>query len=156
MDQSKIGRFISECRKEKNFTQAQLAEKLGITDRAVSKWETGKSMPDISIMLDLCGTLGININELLTGERLTQDEYQRKAEENMLDILIGKNKSKTERIISGIIVAAFFIIAVSGKIISCVLTDDSVKAAIIAMSIVSLICFGGIWTAVTLLLKNKK
>lgn len=107
-------------------------------------------------MLDLCGMLDININELLTGERLTQDEYQRKAEENMLDILIGKNKSKTERIISGIIVAAFFITAVSGKIISCVLTDDSVKAAIIAMSIASLICFGGIWAAVTLLLKNKK
>lgn len=70
MNQIKIGKFISECRKEKNMTQAQLAEKLNITDRAVSKWETGRGMPDSSIMLELCSELGITVNELLSGEEV--------------------------------------------------------------------------------------
>ena len=65
MNQEKIGKFISELRKEKGMTQANLAVQLGITDRAISKWETGKSMPDSSIMLDLCNLLSINVNELL-------------------------------------------------------------------------------------------
>ena len=69
MNQEKIGRFISELRKEKGMTQANMAEQLGITDRAISKWETGKSMPDSSIMLELCDLLSINVNELLKGER---------------------------------------------------------------------------------------
>lgn len=66
MNQEKIGKFIASCRKECGFTQASLAEKLGITDRAVSKWETGKSIPDASIMLELCNLLEISVNELLT------------------------------------------------------------------------------------------
>lgn len=68
MNQAKIGKFISACRKDKKMTQAQLAEKLNITDRAVSKWETGKSMPDASVMLELCGILDITVNELLSGD----------------------------------------------------------------------------------------
>ena len=67
MDQIKIGKFIASCRKEQGMTQAILAEKLGISDRAVSKWETGKSMPDSGIMLELCDLLKINVNELLSG-----------------------------------------------------------------------------------------
>ena len=70
MDQIKIGKFIAECRKKKNLTQAQLAEKLNITDRAISKWETGNAMPDSNIMLDLCDILGITVNELLCGETI--------------------------------------------------------------------------------------
>lgn len=84
MDQIKIGRFIASCRKEQNMTQAHLAERLGISDRAVSKWETGKSMPDSGIMLELCELLEINVNELLSGERLRIDIYNRRAEENLL------------------------------------------------------------------------
>ena len=86
MDQEKIGRFIAACRKEQGYTQAALAEELGITDRAVSKWETGKSLPDASIMLALCGFLKINVNELLSGERLDMDEYRKMAEENLLQL----------------------------------------------------------------------
>jgi transcriptional regulator with XRE-family HTH domain len=70
MDQIKIGKFIASCRKEKGMTQAYLAEKLGISDRAVSKWETGKSLPDTGIMLELCELLNINVNELLSGEKI--------------------------------------------------------------------------------------
>lgn len=86
IDQIKIGQFIAAQRKAQGYTQAALAEKLGITDRAVSKWETGKSMPDTSIMLELCDLLGISVNELLSGEHLEMDEYKKKAEENLIQM----------------------------------------------------------------------
>lgn len=86
MDQVKIGRFVAECRKGKGLTQAKLAEALGITDRAVSKWETGKSMPDASLMLPLCEILGISVNELLSGERIEMENYSKIAEENLLEM----------------------------------------------------------------------
>lgn len=86
MDQIKIGKFIQEQRKAQGLTQAALAEKLNITDRAVSKWETGKSMPDTSIMLELCDLLKITVNELLSGERLEMEEYKKMAEENLMQL----------------------------------------------------------------------
>ena len=86
MNQEKIGSFIASCRKEQGFTQAKLAERLGITDRAVSKWENGKSLPDASIMLELCDLLKITVNELLSGERLDMDDYKRMAEENIIEL----------------------------------------------------------------------
>ncbi len=84
MDQIKIGRFIAACRKDAGLTQAALAEKLGISDRAVSKWENGRSMPDSGIMLELCELLKINVNELLSGEKIMVETYDRYAEENLL------------------------------------------------------------------------
>ena len=84
MDQIKIGKFIASCRKEQGMTQAVLAEKLGISDRAVSKWETGKSLPDAGIMLELSELLNINVNELLSGEKIMSEAYNKKAEENLL------------------------------------------------------------------------
>lgn len=86
MDQIKIGKFIAASRKAQGMTQAVLAEKLGISDRAVSKWETGKSMPDSGIMLELCELLQINVNELLSGEKIMTEVYDQKAEENMLSM----------------------------------------------------------------------
>ena len=77
MDQIKIGRFIAQRRKMEKLTQMQLAEQLGITDRAVSKWETGKSMPDASIMLELCSILKISVNDLLHGEVITVEDYKK-------------------------------------------------------------------------------
>ncbi len=94
MDQEKIGKFISLCRKEKNLTQVQLAEKLNITNRAVSKWETGKSCPDVSLMLELCDILGITVNELLSGERITMEHYQEKAEENLMEFQYRQENAK--------------------------------------------------------------
>ena len=92
MDQIKIGKFIAECRKKNKLTQMQLAEKLNITDRAISKWENGKTMPDSSIMLDLCKELKINVNELLSGEVINMDNYNEKAEE----LLVEMKKQKEE------------------------------------------------------------
>ena len=93
MDQAKIGRFITECRKNKNLTQAQLAEKLNITDRAVSKWETGRAMPDSSIMLALCDVLSITVNDLLCGEVITVDNYNRETEKNLLEMIKQKEQA---------------------------------------------------------------
>ena len=87
MDQVKIGKFIAECRKKENLTQMQLAEKLNITDRAVSKWETGKSLPDSSIMLELCDVLKITVNDLLSGEVVTMDKYNKELENNLLEMI---------------------------------------------------------------------
>ncbi|MEY8391173.1 XRE family transcriptional regulator [Lachnospiraceae bacterium] len=95
MNQNEIGRFIASCRKEKGLTQVQLAEQLNITNRAVSKWETGKSIPDVSIMIKLCDILGITVNELLSGERIAMEDYKAKAEENML--LLQEKKAKAEK-----------------------------------------------------------
>ena len=87
MDQNKIGRFIAALRTEQGLTQRELAEKLHISDKTVSKWETSRGLPDASLMLPLCQALGISVNELLSGERLDESAYREKAEENMVTLL---------------------------------------------------------------------
>lgn len=93
MDQIKIGKFIAACRKKENLTQMQLAEKLNITDRAVSKWERGKAMPDSSIMLALCDVLNISVNDLLCGEVVTVENYNRELENNLLEMIRKKEQA---------------------------------------------------------------
>ena len=93
MDQIKIGKFIAECRKNNNLTQMQLAEKLNITDRAISKWENGKAMPDSSIMLDLCNELKISVNELLSGEVIKMERYNKTVEKNLLEMVKRKEEA---------------------------------------------------------------
>ena len=95
MDQIRIGKFIAESRKQKNLTQSQLSEKLGITDKAISKWERGIAMPDSSIMLELCDILGITVNELLSGEKINMENNNQKNEQLLLEMakeLEKKNK----------------------------------------------------------------
>lgn len=92
MDQVKIGQFIAERRKAIGLTQMQLAEKLGLTDRAISKWENGRSMPDSSIMLDLCEILKINVNDLLCGEVVSMDNYNKELEKNLLEMIEQKEE----------------------------------------------------------------
>ena len=95
MNQIKIGKFIAEKRKERGYTQAQLAEKLGITDRAVSKWENGKSLPDSGIMLELCKALEISVTELLSGEEITVEKYDENIQNAMLELV--KQKEQADR-----------------------------------------------------------
>ena len=95
MDQVKIGKFISERRKNAGLTQMQLAEMLGITDRAVSKWETGRALPDSSIMLELCTILKITVNDLLSGEVIKVDDYNKETEKQLLDMV--KEKEESDR-----------------------------------------------------------
>lgn len=87
MNQIKIGTFISDCRKAKGWTQNQLGEKLGITDKAVSKWETGRSMPDLSLFIPLCNLLNITLNELLAGEHIPEEKLKEKTDEVLLEII---------------------------------------------------------------------
>ncbi|MBR2926618.1 MAG: helix-turn-helix domain-containing protein [Clostridia bacterium] len=123
MDQLKIGKFIADCRKRKSLTQMQLAEKLGITDKAISKWERGIAMPDTSIMLELCDILEISVNELLSGEKISMENNNQKNEQLLLDMakeLERKNKTiwssmwaimivSITALIAGLLIAAFAI-----------------------------------------------
>ena len=123
MNQMKIGKFIAECRKQKGLTQMQLAEKLGITDKAISKWERGIAMPDSSIMLELCDILDITVNELLSGEKINMENNNQKNEQLLLDMakeLEKKNKTiwssmwvimiiSITVLIAGVLIAAFLV-----------------------------------------------
>lgn len=93
MNQIKIGKFIAQCRKKENLTQMQLAEKLNITDRAVSKWETGKALPDASIMLTLCEILKITVNDLLSGEIVTMENYNKEMEQKLIEMVKQKEEN---------------------------------------------------------------
>ena len=112
MDQMKIGKFIAQKRKEQNITQAQLAEKLLITDKAISKWERGIAMPDSSIMLELCDILKISVKELLLGEKISMENNNEKNEELLVNLskeIEQKNKTiwKTMWIVFGVSFFAF-------------------------------------------------
>lgn len=96
MDQVKIGRFIADIRKEKNMTQRQLAEVVGVSDKAVSKWENGNGMPEMATLMPLCQVLEISVNELLSGEMLSHDDYSQRAEENIMHLIQEKEESKKE------------------------------------------------------------
>lgn len=115
MNQVKIGKFIAECRKKNNLTQMQLAEKLNITDRAISKWENGKAMPDSSIMLDLCKELKISVNELLSGEMIDMNNYNEIAEKTLLE-MAKKEERQNKRLMTSmwtiLITSAIFYIGI--------------------------------------------
>lgn len=149
MDQIKIGQFISQMRKEKGLTQRQLADELLISDRTVSKWETGKGMPDVSLMMPLCETLGISVNELLSGEKLSDEEYKQKAEENIVNIL-GEKKTNIKRlltsgtifIISGIATGLNFAVITLGNLdskIAIMLAVSAIITAVLGMALGSTI-----------------
>ena len=102
MNQIQIGKFIAETRKSKSLTQRQLADVLSISDKTVSKWECGKGMPELSLMLPLCDALDITVNELLSGERLSDRRYKEKAEENMMDLIKEKQENKKKILLSAL------------------------------------------------------
>ena len=116
MDIVKTGRFIAEVRKERGLTQRELADALCISDKTVSKWETGRGLPEVSLMLPLCGVLDISVNDLLTGERVTPSDYQKKAEENMMD-LMQENAENRKRMALSVICGAITIVAVCALIV---------------------------------------
>ena len=147
MNLIKIGKFIADCRKKKNLTQEQLAEKLYITDRAVSKWERGISLPDADKMLDLCKILDINVNELLSGEKIDMKDYEKKNEELLLE-LAKQDELKNKRLITDMwvltITAVIFYVALI--MVSCnFLKEGPLLATIICISTVILliVCFYG-------------
>ena len=147
MDLIKIGKFIADCRKKKNITQEQLAEKLGITDRAVSKWERGLSLPDADKMLDLCNILDINVNELLNGEKISMKDYEKKNEELLLE-LAKQDELKNKRLITDmwvLTVTAFIFYLVIALLSSYFIEEGPLLATIICVStiILLIVCFYG-------------
>ncbi|SEK19875.1 Helix-turn-helix domain-containing protein [Pseudobutyrivibrio ruminis] len=116
LDLIKTGSFISEMRKEKGLTQKQLADQVGVSDKAVSRWETGKGLPDTSIMPELCKALDINVNELLSGERLNAEAYSGKAEEIMVSLVkdVQENKNDKKSVVLGL--ALGFVLLMLGLI----------------------------------------
>lgn len=125
MNQEKIGKFILECRKEKGLTQEQLAEKLGVTSKSISRWENGNTMPDYSLLKDLCNKLNINVNELLSGEKINKENYIEKSEENLINLKkqIDKRK-KLLTIITYVIASIIIIVFMLNIILNRISPDD--------------------------------
>ncbi len=149
MDQIKIGKFIAEMRKEQSLTQRQLADRIGISDKTVSKWETGKGLPEVSLMMPLCDTLHINVNELLSGERLTDSEYQRKAEENIMDLVKEREESK-KKIILSVIECALTLLSGTTLILLTGTLEMDTWVRILLIVIAVIVIFGGIAVAAAL------
>lgn len=149
MDQIKIGKFISETRKTLGITQRQLADALYISDKTVSKWECGKGLPEVSLMLPLCEELHITVNELLTGEKIEETEYKKKAEENMMN-LVQENQENRKRMALSVICGVITVIAVAALVVIAAYIDLPViaRAAVIAVALA--VAAAGIGAAATL------
>lgn len=136
MDQIKIGKFIAETRKAQSMTQKQLADALSISDKTVSKWECGKGLPEVSLMLPLCDILHITVNDLLSGTKVSQTNYQKNAEENMMN-LMKENEENKKRMASSVICGVITIVAVCSLIVIASYIEMPIIAriALIAFSI---------------------
>lgn len=138
MDQIQIGKFIAKERKSKNLTQQQLSDVLGISNKTISKWECGNGFPEISLLLPLCEALDISVNELLSGERLAEADYRRKAEENMVSIIKEKEENKKKfwlTFLVGIIATVTFITLI---IVVCTYTE--VMSTLVKIVLVAIAC----------------
>lgn len=152
MEQIKIGKFIAEERKAKGLTQRQLADTLSISDKTVSKWECGKGLPEVSLMLPLCETLNITVNDLLSGERVSEVDYQKKAEENMMD-LMKENQENKKRMALSVICGMITIIAVCSLIVIASYIELPVLARIAVILLAVVTAAAGIGAAAMLEVK---
>ncbi len=117
MDQQKTGRFIALCRKKSGLTQRQLADKVGVSDKAVSKWECGNGLPEVSLMLPLCEILGVSVNELLSGEKIEASEYRNRAEVNLMK-LIGEKQENRKKVILSVVIGVTSVISALAMILA--------------------------------------
>lgn len=152
VEQIKIGKFIAEERKAKGLTQRQLADTLSISDKTVSKWECGKGLPEVSLMLPLCETLNITVNDLLSGERVSEVDYQKKAEENMMD-LMKENQENKKRMALSVICGMITIIAVCSLIVIASYIELPVLARIAVILLAVVTAAAGIGAAAMLEVK---
>ena len=148
MDQVKIVKFISDERKAKGYTQKQLSELLGISDKTISKWECGNGFPEASLLLPLCNELEITVNELLTGERISQQNYKKKAEENMVNMIREKEENKQKILLTTIIGVISTITFVTLLLVVCFYTDVITLPIKIVLMIIAISVFGiGLYVA---------
>ena len=145
MDQVKVGRFIAASRKEKELTQRQLADMLLISDKTVSKWETGKGLPEVSLMLPLCKILEITVNELLTGERLNESDYKKYAEENIMKLMNEKQESKKKIILATVVCLIMLLSAITLILVAGMLEmQEWLRAVLIAIGFVVIVLGTGV------------
>lgn len=148
MNQVKIGKFISDERKAKGYTQKQLSELLGISDKTISKWERGNGFPEASLLLPLCNELEITVNELLTGERISKQSYKEKAEENMVNLIKEKEENKQKILLTTIIGVISTITFVTLLLVVCIYTDVIALPVKIMLMLIALSVFGvGLYVA---------
>ena len=148
MDQVKIGKFISDERKAKGYTQKQLSELLGISDKTISKWECGNGFPEASLLLPLCSKLEITVNELLTGERISRQNYKKKAEENMVNMIREKEENKQKILLTTIIGVISTITFLTLLLVVCFYTDVITLSIKIVLMIIAISVFGvGLYVA---------
>ena len=152
MNQIKTGKFIAETRKAQGLTQKQLADILEISDKTVSKWECGKGLPEVSLMLPLCSALNITVNDLLSGERVSKIEYINKAEENMMN-LIKENEENKKRMALAIICGIITVIAVCSLIVIASYIEMPTIARIALILFAAAIAIAGIGAAAMLEIK---
>ena len=139
MDQEKIGKFIAECRKEQGITQAQLADKLDITYKAVSKWERGKGLPDASRMIDLCNILKITVNDLLSGEKVEEENYINQVDDNLVELQKQKQAINTSVRISYLCIVLILFIYNSVNVLLYGIEEATKKPEFMIMISISLI-----------------
>lgn len=149
MDQIRTGNFISALRKAKGLTQMQLAAILGISDKTISKWERGAGLPDVPLMMPLCEALEISVNELLTGEKLTDAEYKMKAEATIMD-LVKENKENKKRLFQSIACGIITIIAVLALVVIAAFIEMPTIVRILIIVFAAIVAAVGIGTAATL------
>ena len=148
MDQVKIGKFLSDERKAKGYTQKQLSELLGISDKTISKWECGNGFPEASLLLPLCNELEITVNELLTGERISQQNYKKKAEENMVNMIREKEENKQKILLTTMIGVISTITFVTLLLVVCFYTDVIILPIKIVLMVIAISVFGvGLYVA---------
>ena len=148
MDQVKIGKFISDERKAKGYTQKQLSELLGISDKTISKWECGNGFPEASLLLPLCNELEITVNELLTGERISQQNYKKKAEENMVNMIREKEENKQKILLTTMIGVISTITFLTLLLVVCFYTDVITLPIKMVLMVIAISVFGvGLYVA---------
>ena len=148
MDQVKIGKFISDARKAKGYTQKQLSELLGISDKTISKWECGNGFPEASLLLPLCNELEITVNELLTGERISQQNYKKKAEENMVNMIREKEENKQKLLLTTMIGVISTITFLTLLLVVCFYTDVITLPIKMVLMVIAISVFGvGLYVA---------
>ena len=149
MDQARVGRFIAACRRERGLTQRQLAEQLLVSDKTISKWETGRGLPEVSLMLPLCAALGITVNDLLSGERVGEGDYRKKAEENMME-LMRENAENRQRLLQSIACGGVTVVAVCALVALAAFLPLPALARVALLLLAMATAVVGIWAAATL------
>lgn len=149
MDQRKTGKFIAQMRKEKGMTQREVADRLLISDKTVSKWETGNGLPEVSLMLPLCEILEISVNELLLGERINETDYKQKTEEIIMDLVKEREENKKKVILSVVAILTTLLASLTIVMVAGLLHMDEWLRVLLIIIGLAVLC-GGLFVAVAL------